>query len=81
MLPSSISIFENALQIILSELDVNLKDHFLNVAPHFLVYHKQVAQLQKKLMVEVNMRNALNRGLNRPVGSLPRIYASLPVEV
>lgn len=41
---------------------------------------KDVAQLQKKLMVEVNMRNALNRGLSRPLGSLPRIYASLPVE-
>ncbi|KAG0612404.1 hypothetical protein M758_6G024700 [Ceratodon purpureus] len=41
---------------------------------------KDVAQLQKKLMIEVNMRNALNRGLSRPLGSLPKIYGCLPVE-
>ncbi|XP_024372991.1 uncharacterized protein [Physcomitrium patens] len=41
---------------------------------------KDIVRLQKKLMFEVNMRNALNRGLSRPLGSLPRIYASLPLE-
>nr|PNR59299.1 hypothetical protein PHYPA_002090 [Physcomitrium patens] len=41
---------------------------------------KDIAKLQKKLMIEVNMRNALNRGLSRPLGSLPRIYGCLPVE-
>ncbi|KAG0588507.1 hypothetical protein KC19_2G248200 [Ceratodon purpureus] len=41
---------------------------------------RDVSKLQKQLIIEINMRNALNRGLSRPLGSLPRIYASLPVE-
>lgn len=42
---------------------------------------RDVAQLQKKLLIEINMRNALSRGLSRPLGALPRIYASLPLEI
>lgn len=41
----------------------------------------QVARLQKKLTQEVNLRNALHRGLNRPLGALPRVPTNLPVEV
>ena len=53
----------------------------INVSSDYLMWHDQVFQLQKQLIIELDMRNALNRGLSRPLGSLPRIYASLPVEV
>ncbi|CAM6049206.1 unnamed protein product [Sphagnum compactum] len=41
---------------------------------------KEVTRLQKSLAQELNLRNALNRGLHRPLGSLPRIPNNLPVE-
>ncbi len=41
----------------------------------------KVTRLQKSLAQELNLRNALNRGLNRALGSLPRIPNNLPVEV
>lgn len=41
---------------------------------------RDVSQLQRQLVNEMNVRNALYRGISRPLGSLPRIYADLPVE-
>ncbi len=45
------------------------------------VVDDKVTRLQKSLAQELNLRNALNRGLNRALGSLPRIPNNLPVEV
>jgi len=53
----------------------------LNVLVDCVVWHKQVLQLQRQLVIEMNVRNALYRGISRPLGSLPRIYADIPVEV
>lgn len=53
----------------------------IDVSFGYLVWLKQVSQLQKQLIIEVNMRNALYRGFSRPLGTLPRIYADMPVEV
>ncbi len=45
------------------------------------VVDDKVTRLQKSLAQELNLRNALNRGLHRALGSLPRIPNNLPVEV
>jgi hypothetical protein len=45
------------------------------------VVDDKVTRLQKNLAQELNLRNALNRGLHRALGSLPRIPNNLPVEV
>jgi predicted RNase H-like nuclease (RuvC/YqgF family) len=42
---------------------------------------KEVNRLRKSLTQELSLRNALNRGFHRALGSLPRIPNNLPVQV
>ncbi len=41
----------------------------------------KVNRLRKSLTQELSLRNALNRGFHRALGSLPRIPNNLPVQV